>query len=253
MKPQRSQADSYFGGKGLCFRHLINQIPPHDHLIVPFAGHCAIVRNLQLPARVLINDLDDSVIRYWRSYFQVWKTTSQIHIRQECGLALLESLRRSPLPGKVFIYLDPPYVLSTRRSWARYNHELTDDEHATLLSIAAELPYPVMISGYSSQLYNQALRKWRHFCFPSMTRSGLATEHCWCNFPQPQRLQDYSFLGENKRERFKLDRRRRNLISKLRRLPALERNALLAAVVSEFGDTVPKPSPNEERSSHAVD
>jgi site-specific DNA-adenine methylase len=222
---------------------LVNQIPPHSHLIVPFAGHCAIVRNMRLPSQVLINDLDGKVTRWWRRHLE--ETTlkpeteysPQIEIRQQCGLELLEEVRRRFLPGGVppFVYLDPPYLLSTRKSATRYRHELTHDEHVRLLAIAKELPCRVMISGYSSKLYQQQLADWRHFDFPSQTRGGMATEHVWCNYAEPTELQDYRWLGRDRRERFKLVRREQNLIEKLSRLPAIERNALLMAIDSHFG------------------
>lgn len=236
---ETSDQSSYFGGKGGCFRHLINQIPPIDTLYVPFAGHCAIVRNLLCPQDIFLNDLDPAVVKWWRTPTNVilptrWKITNK------CGIECLEDLARDSrrVVGrfeKCLIYLDPPYLHSTRKSETRYRFEMSVDDHVRLLAIAKELPCKIMISGYSSKLYLKELADWRHFDFPSMTRGGQATEHVWCNYSQPTELQDYRFLGENKVERFKLERRRRNLIRKLKRLKPIERNALLAAVVTEFG------------------
>lgn len=238
---ESSDQSSYFGGKGGCFRHLINQIPPIDNLYVPFAGHCAIARNISPPRAVFLNDLDPKVVTWWRTSMDVtlpagWKVTNR------CGIECLEDLVRDSdlrrvcgMFEKCLIYLDPPYLHSTRRSETRYRFELSVDDHVRLLAIAKELPCKIMISGYSSKLYLKELANWRHFDFPSMTRGGQATEHVWCNYPQPTELQDYRFLGSNKRERFKLDRRRRNLIRKLKRLKPIERNALIAAVATEFG------------------
>jgi len=234
-----SDAGSYFGGKGGCFRHLINQIPPIDYLYVPFAGHCAIARNISPPKAMFINDLDPSVVSWWRS---TQKLPPGCRVTNRCGLECLEDLIRDSdlrrvcgMFEKSFIYLDPPYLHETRKSDTQYRFEMSVDDHVRLLAIAKELPCQIMISGYSSKLYALELRDWRHFDFPSMTRGGQATEHVWCNYTQPTELQDYRYLGENKRERFKLDRRRRNLIGKLKRLKPIERNALLAAVVTEFG------------------
>ncbi len=231
---ETSDQSSYFGGKGGCFRHLINQIPPIDTLYVPFAGHCAIARNIMPPRAVFLNDLDPAVVSWWRKLPRGFRLTNR------CGIECLEDLARDSrrVVGsfeKCLIYLDPPYLHATRKSETRYQYEMTVDDHVRMQAIAKELPCQIMISGYSSKLYLKELRDWRHFDFPSMTRGGLATEHVWCNFTEPTELQDYRFLGSNKRERFKLDRRRRNLIGKLKRLKPIERNALLAAVVSEFG------------------
>jgi site-specific DNA-adenine methylase len=248
--------ESYFGGKGGCFRHLINQIPPHNRLIIPFAGHCAIVRHMQLPQRVMLNDLDASVFRWWRRYLEAatpiqeakyffnmeTEQERRILVKNQCGLELLEDLSREVRIDdenhglqRAFIYLDPPYLHSTRKSESRYRHELSHDDHVRLLAIVNELPCRIMISGYSSKLYTTKLASWRHFDFPSSTRGGMATEHVWCNYPEPTELQDYRYLGRDRRERFKLLRREQNMIEKLSRLPELERNALLTAVDSHFG------------------
>lgn len=254
-----SLQESYFGGKGGCFRNLINQIPPHDTLYVPFAGHCAIVRNIRRPKRVFLNDLDAAVVAWWRRQLDVSTrkseslpaTTpnseseysgSQITITRRCGIECLDELgrdaRREAAAAGVsgaFVYLDPPYLQSTRKSESRYRHEMTHDDHVRLLDVAKSLPCRVMISGYSSKLYAKQLADWRHFDFPSMTRGGKAIEHVWCNYPEPTELQDYRWLGRDRRERFKLLRRERNMIQKLSRLTAIERNALLTAVDSHFG------------------
>lgn len=134
------------------------------------------------------------------------------------------------------VYCDPPYQLETRKSETRYRHDWTDDDHRRFLKIALKLPCLVMISGYWSSLYDETLQEWRRISFPAMTRGGIATEYVWMNYPEPDQLQDYRYLGRDKRERFKLLRRRRNLLGKLRRLPPRERNALLMAIATEFGD-----------------
>lgn len=234
--------ESYFGGKGLAFRHLVNQIPPHEWLVIPFAGHCAITRQMALPPKVWLNDIDVEVFRWWCRLLEVpspkmgAKYFELMTVFNQCGLKMLRDLiAGNCLSESSFVYLDPPYLLTARKSGPRYPHELTEDQHRELLWLAGELPCPVMLSGYWSELYAGQLADWRHFSFVTQTRRGPATEHVWCNYPDPVALQDYRWLGGNKRERFKLARRERNLIDKLDRLPELERRALLAAVDSHFG------------------
>lgn len=242
---------SYFGGKGGCFRHLVNQVPPHDTLYVPFAGHCAIARNIRPPQTIFLNDMDPAVIRWWRRHLDVTTPNSaseysegscQFKITNRCGIECLEDLSRDARRDaagrgmkRSFIYLDPPYLRSTRKSESRYRYELTHDDHVRLLAIILELPCRIMISGYWSKLYAKELASWRHFDFPATTRGGSAIEHVWCNYPEPTELQDYRYLGHDRRVRFKLLRRELNLIKKLSKLPELERNALLTAIDSHFG------------------
>lgn len=252
LKTDPRSTDSYFGGKGLCFRLLINQIPRHDRLIVPFAGHCAITRHMALPPQVILCDKDADVMIWWRDRLARAAPNSAsgpagskpiFQLVHCCGMATLTSLslrdRDNDSSCRSFVYVDPPYPVSTRKSGHRYRHEMTAEQHRTLLATITGLHYRVMVSSYWSDLYGKALRRWRHFSFQTQTRGGPATEHVWCNYPEPDVLQDYRWLGRDKRERFKLLRRERNLISKLAKLPALERNALLAAVDSHFGDRVP--------------
>ena len=234
--------DSYFGGKGSCFRHLVNQIPPHDWLFVPFAGHCAITRNMRLPANVLLMDKDGGVCDWWTRRLEMKSPNAEpmaierrIEVLCGCGIKLLESLKSVPV-DRAFIYLDPPYLLQTRKSGTRYQCEMSEADHSRMLFAANALDCRVMISGYESEMYSYALVGWRHYSFQAMTRGGVATEHVWCNYQEPSELQDYRWLGQNKRERFKLVRRERNLIDKLARLSPIERNALLSAVGSHFGD-----------------
>jgi DNA adenine methylase len=241
--------ESYFGGKGGCFRHLINQIPPHDTLYIPFAGHCAIARNIKPPETIFLNDLDKAVTSWWRRHLEVMTPNSaseypacQFKITSRCGIECLEDLSRDARCDaagrgmkRSFIYLDPPYLPGTLTSESRYRYKLTYDDHVRLLAIILELPCRIMISGYWSKLYAKELASWRHFDFPSATHGGQRTEHVWCNYSEPTELQDYRYLGRDRRERFKLLRREQNLIEKLSRLPEIERNALLAAVDSHFG------------------
>lgn len=60
-------------------------------------------------------------------------------------------------------YLDPPYMPSTRADGAAdiYKHEMTVDDHITLLNLAKNARGKVMISGYSCPLYNRTLKGWK--------------------------------------------------------------------------------------------
>ena len=65
-------------------------------------------------------------------------------------------------------YVDPPYLAETRSKRAKraggvvsYAVELTDDEHADLLAFLRGLTGMVVLSGYPSALYDDALVGWR--------------------------------------------------------------------------------------------
>ena len=60
----------------------------------------------------------------------------------------------------------------------------------------------------------------------------MATEWIWMNYPPPVELHDYRYLGDTFRDRERIKRKTKNLVSKLKRMPILERQALLAAISS---------------------
>jgi DNA adenine methylase len=65
-------------------------------------------------------------------------------------------------PNTLF-YLDPPYLHSTRTegSTELYEHEMTVEDHMNLLHLAKNARGKVIISGYSSPLYNRNLKNWK--------------------------------------------------------------------------------------------
>lgn len=85
-------------------------------------------------------------------------------------------------------YVDPPYLPETRTSGARgpsggvYRHELDPDDHSALLEGLKRLSGMVVLSGYPSALYDDALTGWRR-----IERKALAdgarerTEVLWIN------------------------------------------------------------------------
>lgn len=144
------------------------------------------------------------------------------------GMVPGQNLNQFP---RVFVYLDPPYLLSTRTKKKIYKHELTTDDHWELLRIARLLPCHVLIHGYPSNMYGQKLHDWRSFTFLASTRGGQRTEQVWCNYPDPQELHDYSYVGENRRVRERIARRRRNWLAALKRVGPHERGAILQALL----------------------
>lgn len=80
-------------------------------------------------------------------------------------------------------YVDPPYVFETRADLSKdYAHELSNDDHAELLTFLRGLRGMVVLSGYPCDLYDDALADWRR-----VERKALAdgarerTEVLWIN------------------------------------------------------------------------
>ena len=62
--------------------------------------------------------------------------------------------------GNEFIYVDPPYLMETRKGGKLYDYEYTDLDHVKLLSCLQDVPANIMISGYWSPLYSKMLPGW---------------------------------------------------------------------------------------------
>lgn len=148
----------------------------------------------------------------------------------------IDALEAFEPPANALVYCDPPYLLSTRVSGARYKFEMTDADHRRLLRCIRNLTCRVMISGYSSALYAKELRGWNATAFQAATRGKPAAEWCWYNFDRPVELHDYRFLGENWRERENIRRVQRRWAARIANMPVLQRQALLSAMASHAGN-----------------
>lgn len=93
----------------------------------------------------------------------------------------LELISRFNFPN-VLIYADPPYLLSTRRA-KQYRCEMTDEDHYELLDVLKAHKGPVLLSGYDSEIYNNALKGWCRDETVALTQtSGHRREVLWMNF-----------------------------------------------------------------------
>jgi DNA adenine methylase len=75
------------------------------------------------------------------------------------------------------LYLDPPYLPSSRVSPQAYDYELTTEQHDNLLSLAIASKCRIAISGYHSNLYDSRLPAAGFFLFefPVPNRAGKGT------------------------------------------------------------------------------
>lgn len=234
---------SYNGGKESdgTYQKIINVIPPHDIYIEPFLGNGAIYRHKKpAPVQSIGIDLDTAVILQWRiSGLTDFTKPDGITLINSDAISWLETfstmasiLKKAGI--RVFIYLDPPYPLHTRRNGNEcYRHELTDADHTRLLSVARSIDANILISSYPNEAYSKSLHQWNTFTFQSQTRFGMATEQVWYNYPEPTELHDYRYLGSDYRERELLKGIIHRNVSKFKRLPYLQRNAIIEQLKNE--------------------
>lgn len=87
--------------------------------------------------------------------------------------------------SKVCLYVDPPYLGSTRTN-SGYQTDMRDDaSHATLIKALLSARAAVVLSGYASHLYDNALAQWTRIEIPTITGQGGSrqerTEVIWSN------------------------------------------------------------------------
>jgi len=81
-------------------------------------------------------------------------------------------------------------------------------------------------------LYEKSLKGWHIHSFQAACHHGTATEWIWMNYPPPVELHDYRYLGDNFRERERITKRAKRWVARLKKMPVLERKALLSAISS---------------------
>ena len=101
-----------------------------------------------------------------------------VQIENQDALKLIERHRRE----NVFIYCDPPYVLSTRHGRI-YRCEMKNQDHIQLLKMLLNHPGPVMISGYENEIYSDILERWDVGKQGANCEGGAKrTEIIWMNY-----------------------------------------------------------------------
>lgn len=92
---------------------------------------------------------------------------------------------------RTLLYVDPPYLGSTRNWGNQYRHELrADDEHRELAEALRSVKASVVLSGYPSDLYDVELyADWHRVEIATQNMQGGArsprTEVLWSNRPFP--------------------------------------------------------------------
>lgn len=215
----------YNGGKNnpIAWQTIINQMPPHRIYIEAFLGSGAVMKH-KLPAQKNFGfDLDRKVINDYHA-------SAAYEVVNSCAISYLEhTLHRAGVD--VLVYLDPPYPKCSRRSQKDlYQFEMTDKQHERLLAAIKFTDAKIIISTLQNELYSTALADWRIVTFDNPTRHGIQKELLYMNFPAPEALHDYRFLGTDKSDKQRIRRKIQRHVNTLKRLPAYERQAIIQAI-----------------------
>ncbi|MCF6204063.1 MAG: DNA adenine methylase [Methylococcaceae bacterium] len=133
----------------------------------------------------------------------------------------------------VLIYSDPPYLLETRKSTARYKYEYSEQDHIDLLRTLKGLSsrkVKNIISCYPSKLYDEELHNWNSIKYQTMTHGGPVTEQLYFDF-EPDGLHWIKYAGKNRTDRQRIKRKVASWKGKYEGLPDEERVAILAGLL----------------------
>jgi DNA adenine methylase len=96
-------------------------------------------------------------------------------IEQRPALHLLQLYDRF----ETLFYIDPPYVMSTRsKDSVLYANEMSDEDHISLANILHQVKGRVVLSGYSSALYDSLYSDWQVIKRSATAQNGKGRVEC---------------------------------------------------------------------------
>lgn len=212
------------------YHKIINQIPKHKKYYELFAGRAAIAKLLiekESNAKFYLNDIDGSLTDELRC------TSAKAVISKLDAINILKKL--TVAGTDTFVFMDPPYLHSTRpNSIKLYKHEMTDSDHKQLLSSVLQLNCNVMIIHPVCELYDTRLKGWRKVLIKVRYHNKTSLECLYMNYDLPEQLQVDAYLGTDCWDRQRIKRKALSLVNKLIALPELERNYIIKRVQENF-------------------
>lgn len=238
----QSPIKNYTGSKGGAgvYQRIINKIPDTSTLVIPFLGSGQILTRLDLSrySSIYINDFDGHTVEKWETTIKLYnQNTGRYHIELfNCDFEEFLENRYSRL-NDAFIYLDPPYLLSTRNNNIYYKKEFSDKDHTRLLEYIGDIDHKYMINHPICDIYKYQLEE---ICsteeYDYMTRGGMRKDCLWYNYdPAGIALNTYKYLGDNFTKRQQIKRKINNVTNKLDRLDFHSRDYIIRSVIEKYG------------------
>lgn len=225
---------SYLGSKAASgvYQKIIAEMPPHDTYIETHLGGGAVMLRKPPALKNWGIDIDPETIESFNERNPEFLDALADNLFIDIGDAVdfLQGFDFASA-GQVLVYSDPPYLPETRSSSARYRHEYTLTDHYRLLQCLCSLPEnaSVIVSGYPSTVYDNALPGWRTREFQAMTRGGVRTEKIWMNYAEGKAY-THTFAGKDFNDRNRIKRKAARWRKKYADLPPAERLAIMAAL-----------------------
>lgn len=222
---------------------LINNIPFHTRYFELCAGSAKLFQFKKRATANFLNDIDEDTAFglydlpgnfplnvQWNYFLETWDIRPGDTVTTMYDQ--MKYLVYFPWLLDDFIYLDPPYPFDSRRSDRKiYRHEMTDSDHVQLLTAAQALGVNIMISTRANDLYTDMLKGWRCKSFNTVDRGGAAVELIYMNYPEPELLHQYDYLGDGRTERQQIKRKRESFYEKVQDLDKYQRHALIQEMI----------------------
>lgn len=214
---------------------LINNMPYHEEYYELFAGGHALFRAKKRAKLSVLADIDKRVYEELRRLYGT--ADPQVAVSNADAGEMLTYIKALALVFNVqkqrFVYLDPPYPESSRRSADKvYKHEmLSDEEHREILELIRTVPANIMISTRQNELYDQVLHDWRKDTFDTVDRGGPTTEVIYMNYAPPRFLHQYDHLGAGYVDRQRVSRKVARFNAKINALPPYERHLFIQQLI----------------------
>jgi site-specific DNA-adenine methylase len=200
---------------------IIALMPPHDTYLETHLGGGAIMKRKVPAPRTIGIDLDQRALQKFQCAYPV-------ELVHGCAHRFLADY---DYRGRELVYCDPPYLKQTRSSSRRYRFDYEERDHLRLLALLRKLPCHVILSGYSSALYDEWLTGWQSLELQVMNQAGVRTEKVWFNFTV-DRVHWANYAGRNHTDRQRIKRKAQSWGRRYRELPPGERQAVLAALMA---------------------
>ena len=107
------------------------------------------------------------------------------------NLDVIELIKKYDKEDTLF-YLDPPYIVETRKQKKSYDHEMTNEQHEILVDTLLNVKGMVILSGYDHPMYDKLIdNRWNKIMLGEYAKGsqknndgklGLGKEFVWINY-----------------------------------------------------------------------
>lgn len=207
------------------YQKIINNIPLHSIYYEPFAGSAQIAKilyNSSKDSTYYLNDIDPAV----NSLLSLLEGSTITNVN---AFDVLQSEILLSSGKETFIFIDPPYLHSSRpNNQTLYNYEFSNENHYQLIKSLLQLNCNCMIIHPSCELYDLHLSSWRIIQIKIRYHSKTSIENLYMNYDIPEKLQCVDFVGSNCWDRQRIKRKADRLMSKISLLPAHEQQYIFS-------------------------